>query len=201
MRYVICYDTLYVFPNKVDANRFFTECYYMSEGAEQNRYAAILMGLASNSKIALDHSSDYCREITIPSKDDKEDFMTIKLNNYLSFNDAVNYYEKTILPILNISEQYKIHFRNRLPFEDFGSDKECVCGSMYSLSNYYKDILEKFDLNIDKIITENKFDGKYKITINDSYVFEAKASDDLDIVFKNVNNIKEELKQKELNYE
>ena len=201
MRYAICYDTLYVFHNKVEGNKFFTECYYMSEGAEQSRYAAILMGFANNSKIASDHSSNYCKEVAISSTEDENQFITITLDDFLSISDTVKYYESKIQPILKTSEEYKIHFTSKLPFQDFGSDDDCAYGAMYSLSNYYKDILEKQDLNVDKIITKNISDGKYEITINDDYVFETESSDNLNVVLYNVEEIIKRLKSKELSCE
>ena len=41
--YTVCYDTLDVFNTKEEAKKFYSECYYMSEGAEQERYASILI--------------------------------------------------------------------------------------------------------------------------------------------------------------
>lgn len=201
MKYAVCYDTLYVFSNKIDANNFFTTCYYMSEGAEQSRYAAIIMGLMNNSKIASDHSSNYCKEIAISSQEDKDQFMKIILDDYLSFNEAIKYYEEKIKPILKVSKEYNIHFTNSLPFEDFGSDSDCAYGAMYSLSNYYNDILNHWNLNIDKITTESISDGKYEITINDNYNVTVKPRDNLNEVLCNVEDISKKLKSKELDIE
>ena len=46
--YTLCYNSLDVFKNKKDAIKFYNECYLMSEGAEQSRYASILFDLNNN---------------------------------------------------------------------------------------------------------------------------------------------------------
>lgn len=43
--YCACYNTLYVFTSKENAKKFFTECFYGSEGSEHERYANILVDL------------------------------------------------------------------------------------------------------------------------------------------------------------
>lgn len=43
--YVACYNTLHIFKNKENAKKFFTECFYCSEGCEHERYANILIDL------------------------------------------------------------------------------------------------------------------------------------------------------------
>ena len=58
MKYVACYNSLYVFPNKNEATKFFADCYLMSEGHEQQRYTLILMNLALDEKISRDFVED-----------------------------------------------------------------------------------------------------------------------------------------------
>lgn len=43
--YTVCYDTLDVFNTKEEARKFYSDCYYNSEGAEHERYANILIDL------------------------------------------------------------------------------------------------------------------------------------------------------------
>lgn len=54
--YCACYNKLYVFTSKENATKFFTECFYCSEGSEQQRYSYILVDLMY-SNIATDRDS------------------------------------------------------------------------------------------------------------------------------------------------
>lgn len=66
--YTVCYDRLDVFNNKSEAKDFYSDCYYMSEGAEHERYASILVDL-NFSNIGKDNVSTYCREISVKQED------------------------------------------------------------------------------------------------------------------------------------
>lgn len=201
MKYAVCYDTLYVFQNKKDLDEYFTECCSFSEGAERERYVSILINSASKEKISSDFVSNDCREVVI--KDDKhsDQYLTYKLDKRLSINDTVKYFEETIKPILDVSKEYDINFLNKIPFEDFGNDTESAYGGMYSFSNYYKDILEKFLIEVKDITTDDKSDGKYIITINNGHEFDASAWDKFDVVVDNVESMLETLKNKDMEVE
>ena len=54
--YCACYNRLSVFTSKENAKKFFTECFYCSEGSEHERYANILVDLMY-SNIATDRDS------------------------------------------------------------------------------------------------------------------------------------------------
>ena len=43
--YCACYNTLHIFASKENARKFFTECFYASEGSEHERYSNILVDL------------------------------------------------------------------------------------------------------------------------------------------------------------
>ena len=134
------------------------------------------------SNVGKDNVSSSCNEISI--KSNKENgFLTIKLNDALSIDDAIKYYEEKIKPILEVSEEYDVDFNNKIPFEDFGSDEEAYTNT--SFSNYYKDILEKFNINDVNILTDSFSDGKYKLTINNQE-FKITAWDNLESVIDNI---------------
>ena len=79
-----------------------------------------------------------------------------------------------------------INFNIGTPFEDFGSDVESYTNT--SFSDYYKELLEKFNLKVDNIQTESRSDGKYTITINDEE-FDIVAWDGLSEVIDNVDSM------------
>lgn len=186
--YAICYDTLYVFNSKDSAKKYFTECYYMSEGAEQQRYTSILFDL-NNSNIGKDNVSFYCDSITI-EKDNK--YLNLSFVDITPIDETIKYYEEIIVPILEISNNYEIDFNDKIPFEYFGSDDESYTNT--SFSNYYKDILEKFNINVKSIQTDSTSDGKYVLTVNDE-VFDIKAWDGLQETLDNVDSMIETLKK------
>lgn len=179
--YTVCYDTLDVFNTKEDAKKFYSECYYMSEGAEHERYASILVDL-NFSNLGKDNVSKYCNEISI-KQNGSDKFIKLKLNDSLSIENTIKFYEEKIEPILEVSNNYGVRFSSKIPFEDFGSDSESYTNT--SFSDYYKELLEKFDLNIENISTESRSDGKYTITINDNE-FDIVAWDGLSEVIDNV---------------
>lgn len=189
--YTVCYDTLYVFDSKKEAKEYFSECYYMSEGAEHNRYASILVDL-NFSNLGKDNVSRDCREINIKMNSSADECLKVNLNKYLSIENTIKYYEEKIAPILEISNDYGVNFFIKTPFEDFGSDSEIYTN--ISFSDYYKELLEKFNLKINNIQTESRSDGKYTITINDKE-FDIVAWDDLNGVIDNVDSMIEVLSE------
>ncbi len=192
--YTVCYDTLDVFNSKEDAKRFYSECYYMSEGAEHERYASILVDL-NFSNLGKDNVSIDCREIKIKNNDNESKFLSVQLKERLSIEDTIKYYEEKIQPILEVSDEYGIYFTGRNPFEDFGSDAEG--NTNFSFSNYYKELLEKFGIDVDNIYTDDWSDGKYKLVVNNEE-FKITAWDDLEGVIDNVDSMIELFKSKEL---
>lgn len=192
--YTICYNALDVFNSKKEAKEFYSSCYYMSEGAEHERYASILVNL-NFSNIGKDNSSTYCSKINIKNFTGDDDFIKITLNNKLSIEDTIKYYEETIEPILEVSNEYEINFNNKIPFEDFGADSENY--NMHSFSNYYKDILKKYDIKVDNIYTKEKSDGKYELIINDK-IIDIKAWDNLNSVIDNMDTFLDSYKGEQL---
>lgn len=191
--YTVCYDTLDVFNTKEEAKKFYGECYYMSEGAEHERYASILVDL-NFSNLGKDNVSKYCNEISI-KQNDSDKFIKLKLNDSLSIEDTINFYEEKVSPILEVSEDYGINFNIRTPFEDFGSDVESYTNT--SFSDYYKELLERFDLKADNIQTESRSDGKYTLTI-DGEEFDIVAWDGLSEVIDNVDSMLEVLNKNKI---
>ena len=195
--YTVCYDTLDVFNSKEDAKKFYSECYYMSEGAEHERYASILVDL-NFSNLGKDNVSTDCREIKIKNNDNENKFLSIQLKENLSIEDTIKYYEEKIQPILEVSDEYGIYFTCRNPFEDFGTDAEG--NTNYSFSNYYKELLEKFGVDVNNIYTDDWSDGKYKLVVNNEE-FKVTAWDDLEEVIDNVDSMIKLFKSKELKEE
>ena len=136
--YTVSYDSLDVFKTKREAQKFYTTCYHSSEGAEQQRYASILVDL-NFSNLGKDNVSKNCDEIHIKVQENKDKFITIKLDDYLSIDNTIKYYEEKIKPILNISENYDVDFTEKIPFECFGSDADSYTNS--SFTDYYREIL------------------------------------------------------------
>ena len=88
--YTLCYNSLDVFKNKKDAIKFYNECYLMSEGAEQSRYASILFDLNNNKTIALDNVSNGCNDICILTSGYFESPLKVNLINKLSVFDSID---------------------------------------------------------------------------------------------------------------
>lgn len=195
--YAVCYDTLYVFDSKKEAKSHFSDCYYMSEGAEHERYASILVDL-NFSNLGKDNVSKDCNEISIKTNNYESKSLNVKLDESLSIEETIKFYEEKLQPILEVSEKYDIDFNCKIPFENFGSDEECYTNS--SFSNYYKEILEKLGVNIDSIYTDDWSDGKYKLVVNEEE-FKLTAWDSLDSVIDNINSIVELSKTKDLEVE
>lgn len=194
--YTVCYDTLDVFKSKEDAKNFYSDCYHMSEGAEHERYASILVDL-NFSNIGKDNVSIDCNEINIQTNE-KEKFLKIELDDHLSIDDIIKYYEEKIQPILEVSDDYDVNFNSSDPFIYFGSDAESYTNS--SFSNYYKEILEKLGVTVDNIYTDDWSDGKYKLVVNNAE-FKLTAWDNLKSVIDNVNSMIELFRKKHINME
>lgn len=195
MKYVACYNSLYIFPNKNEATKFFTDCYLMSEGHEQQRYTLILMNLALDEKISRDFAEDKCSEIVVKNSKFENQNIKIKLNQWMYIEDAVNYYENEITHLLEISDKYEINFFHQVPFSSFGIDKKK--NKEHCIANYYKDLLEQYNISINSIKDEYISDGIYEITINNDHKFNITVRDKIDEVISNLNSMKNKLKQKE----
>lgn len=190
--YTICYDSLSVFKSKEDAKKFYSECYQMSEGAEHERYASILVDL-NFSNVGKDNVSSDCRDIRIEM--DEDEFLIIELDEDLSSDEAIKYYEEKIQPILDVSDDYGVDFNRIVPFDDFGSDEEM--DYMSSFSKYYKELFEKFDIEVDSIYTEEISDGKYNLIVNDLEL-RLRASDKIESIIDNVETMIEISKNKDI---
>lgn len=192
--YTVCYDRLDVFNNKSEAKDFYSDCYYMSEGAEHERYASILVDL-NFSNIGRDNVSAYCGEISVKQEDK---ILNIKLDKSLSIEDAINFYEEKVQPILEVSDDYGIDFNRMVPFDEFGSDEES--DYMSSFSKYYQELFKKFNISVDNISTEEISDGKYNLVVDDTELT-IKAGDKIESVIDNVDTMLEISKKKDLGFE
>lgn len=192
--YTVCYDRLDVFNNKSEAKDFYSDCYYMSEGAEHERYASILVDL-NFSNIGRDNVSTYCREISVKQEDK---ILNIKSDKSLSIEDAINFYEEKVQPILEVSDDYGIDFNRMVPFDEFGSDEES--DYMSSFSKYYQELFKKFNISVDNISTEEISDGKYNLVVDDTELT-IKAGDKIESVIDNVDTMLEISKKKDLGFE
>ena len=192
--YTVCYDRLDVFNNKSEAKNFYSDCYYMSEGAEHERYVSILVDL-NFSNIGRDNVSAYCREISVKQEDK---ILNIKLDKSLSIEDAINFYEEKVQPILEVSDDYGIDFNRMVPFDEFGSDEES--DYMSSFSKYYQELFKKFNISVDNISTEEISDGKYNLVVDDTELT-IKAGDKIESVIDNVDTMLEISKKKDLGFE
>lgn len=192
--YTVCYDRLDVFNNKSEAKDFYSDCYYMSEGAEHERYASILVDL-NFSNIGKDNVSIYCREISIKQEDK---FLNIELDESLSIEDTIDFYEEKVQPILEVSDDYDIDFNRTVPFDEFGSDEES--DYMSSFSKYYQELFKKFNISVDSILTEEISDGKYNLVVDDTELT-IKAGDKIESVIDNVDTMLEISKKKDLGFE
>lgn len=192
--YTVCYDRLDVFNNKSEAKDFYSDCYYMSEGAEHERYASILVDL-NFSNIGRDNVSTYCREISVKQEDK---ILNIRLDKALSIEDTINFYEEKVQAILEVSDDYGIDFNRMVPFDEFGSDEES--DYMSSFSKYYQELFKKFNISVDNISTEEISDGKYNLVVDDTELT-IKAGDKIESVIDNVDTMLEISKKKDLGFE
>lgn len=192
--YTVCYDRLDVFNNKSEAKDFYSDCYYMSEGAEHECYASILVDL-NFSNIGRDNVSTYCREISVKQEDK---ILNIRLDKALSIEDTINFYEEKVQAILEVSDDYGIDFNRMVPFDEFGSDEES--DYMSSFSKYYQELFKKFNISVDNISTEEISDGKYNLVVDDTELT-IKAGDKIESVIDNIDTMLEISKKKDLGFE
>lgn len=192
--YTVCYDRLDVFNNKSEAKDFYSDCYYMSEGAEHERYASILVDL-NFSNIGRDNVSAYCGEISVKQEDK---ILNIRLDKALSIEDTINFYEEKVQAILEVSDDYGIDFNRMVPFDEFGSDEES--DYMSSFSKYYQELFKKFNISVDNISTEEISDGKYNLVVDDTELT-IKAGDKIESVIDNIDTMLEISKKKDLGFE
>lgn len=181
--YVVCNNKLYVFDDIYKAKIYFISLCFVSSEKQQNKYYSILNKI-DHQKIADDGTSKSCKEIIIV----KNNTVKYKLNNRLSVDNGIQFYQDKIIPILDIANDYGVDFSKSTPFEDFGSDEEI--DYMSSFSNFYNEILGEV---LKDIKTIEKSDGKYEMKINDKLVIDIRAWDNLNDVVDNVETIKKEL--------
>ena len=169
--YTVCYDSLSIYNNKKDAIKFYNDCYMMSEGAERERYASILFDLNNDKRKATDN-----------------------LDKKLSLEECIKYYKNNLFPVLEICEEENINFNKKIPFEDFGDDREI---NMRSITDFYKYLLSDKNVNLSNVYTKEVSDGKYMLIVEDNLEIDIRAWDDFDSVVNNVNTIYEYSKRKE----
>lgn len=194
--YTVCYNSLDVFEDKEQAKKFYSTCYYSSEGAERERYGSILVDLNFTNK-ATDNVTSECKEIYIfIGEDYKERPLLYALDDWKTIDESISIYEKKLKNIVEVSNDHGINFNDKIPFEYFGADSDSY--NMSSFSDYYKDILEKEGIKVDSIITDSKSDGKYNMIINDELPVDIRAWDVFDSVVDNVELVLDYYKSKEL---
>ena len=110
--------------------------------------------------------------------------------------DAIKYYEERLKPILEVSKEYGVDFNREIPFEEFGSDDDNYI--MFSFSDYYRELLDKFNIKVGDIRTEDVSDGKYKMMVDENIALDIRAWDDLSSVIDSCNTLIEYSKHKEL---
>ncbi len=191
----ICGESLNVFKNIEMAKDFYKICYMYSEGFERERYANVLLKL-DYYDVVDDEATSYCDSISIQL--DKNNFINYDVE-HLSISETIDNYKEKLKPVLEVSKEYNINFLSKIPFEDFGSDDSSL--TTRSFSNYYKDLLNKFNIKIEKINTDEVSDGKYKMNINDSVIVDIKSWDDFETVINNINSIIDLLKDNNLKIE
>lgn len=128
--------------------------------------------------------------------DYKNKILKINLNNYLTGIDAVQFYKRKIVPILNVSKAFDIDFTKRIPFEYFGADGISEI-SDYSFTSYYKYLLNYCGINVNDATTKEISDGKYEMKINNQ-IIDVRAWDKIEDVLDNVDTILEIIENKEL---
>lgn len=192
--FTICYDSLSVYKNKTDAIKFYNNCYMMCEGAERERYASILFDLNNNNNIATDNVSKDCRDIYIHTNNYYDRPLKVNLLDKLSINEGINYYKNNVLPILEVCNDESVRFDCRIPFEDYGADRDI---NMRSITDFYSKLLNKRNVDFKDIYTNEICDGKYELKINNDLSLKLEAWDDFDIVVDNINTIDEYTKRKE----
>ena len=131
--------------------------------------------------------------------DYKNQILKIDLNDYITDIDAVQFYKRKIVPILNVSKYFDIDFTRKIPFEYFESDSISEI-SDYSFSSYYKYLLNYCGVSINDATTKEISDGKYEMKINNQ-IIDVRAWDKIEDVLDNVDVILETVKENNENEE
>lgn len=191
--YTVCYNTLDVFNNKEEAYNYYRRCYFMSEGAEHERYASILVELGFQN-IGKDNVSEDCRQISVKTKEKYGNFINIDLGEFIPIDNAIEFYEEMIHPLLEVSDNYSINYNNKIPFVEFGSDNDY---NLVSFSEFYKEALDKLNYKVNTIKTDDISDGKYNLVVNDIEL-KVCAWDKIEHVIENLQTILSLSKQDDL---
>lgn len=194
--YTICYDNLDVFKDKESATEFYNICYQSSDGAEKERYGSILIDLMFND-IGKDSITSECNKIYMfIGKDYQETPLKYILKDWMSIEETIKLYKDKLKTIIDVSNDYGINFHNSTPFEFFGDDNESY--NMSSFSDYYKDIIERYNIKVDSIKTDSKSDGKYELLINNELTIDIRAWDDFTSLVDNIETVLEYYKTKDI---
>ena len=118
-------------------------------------------------------------------------FCTSREEKYLYNFDSVDVNK-------NIDNTIDLYFieNNLKDFMDYGADEDIIM--MPSISEFYKDILDKLKVGYSNIFTENVSDGKYTTTIefNDKKIIvDTSAWNGKDVVKENVKSIQEKYEE------
>ena len=89
--YCVCYNNLDIFKNKELAIKFFSQCYYGSEGSEHDRYGNILVDLMF-SDIGKDNVSDEINEIIL--HDENNNVIERIKTNWKNYKVAIQEFEE-----------------------------------------------------------------------------------------------------------
>lgn len=170
--------------------------YYYNLLSEDDKNSLYTTNMSEKAKQYRNHSKDLYNEMysKIANKCFEYDLINKKTKES---NKSFDYCHKIISTILDVSDDYKINFDSKTPFQDFGNDDDSEFGNMYSFSKYYKEILEKLSIKIDNISTRNWSDGKYIIDFGENNELELSVYENVDNVIDNIETIIAMQKQKE----
>lgn len=171
--------------------------YYYSILNEDDKNSLYSCNMSEKAKEYREHSKYLYNKMysEIAEKCYEYDLIVEKVDNENSNDNLFEYYQKIISNILDVSKNYCVDFDSRIPFQDFGSDKDAAYGTVYSFSNYYREILECLNININNISTDGWSDGKYKLIVNEEE-FKITAGDNFDAIVDNVNSMIELFQKK-----
>ena len=99
--YVICCESLDIFKNKKEAEKFYKICSLSSEGAERERYMNVLVNI--DNKLITDDSTIFCNKINIQTNDKKK-FINYNVD-FLPIKETINRYETILKPVLETSNE------------------------------------------------------------------------------------------------
>lgn len=194
--YTICYDSLDVFEKKENAKQFYSTCFNSSDGAEKERYGSILVDLMFND-IGKDNVTSECNNIYMfIGKNYQEIPLKYMLEDWKSIEDTIKLYKEELKVIIDVSNDYGIDFHASTPFDYFGDDSENC--NMASFSKYYKEIIEKKEIEVNSIKTDSISDGKYELSLNNELVIDIRAWDNFSAVVDNINTIMKYYKDKSI---